>query len=40
MMLDADELGSTLGDYLTEDQIDAVLKRRDRVLEVCGSAEG
>ena len=40
MMLDADELRSTLGDYLTEDQIDAVLKRRDRVLEVCESEEG
>jgi hypothetical protein len=37
MMLDAGELRSNLGGYLTEGQIDAVLKRRDRVLELCGS---
>jgi hypothetical protein len=26
-----------VGNYLSEEQIDAVLKRRDRVLELCGS---
>jgi hypothetical protein len=40
MMLTADELQSRLGDYLNPAQIDAVLKRRDRVLELCGSSEG
>jgi hypothetical protein len=38
MMLSAEELQSNLGDYLTEGQIDAVLKRRDRVLELCGAS--
>ena len=38
MMLDAGELRSNVGDYLTEEQIDAVLKRRDRVLELCGGS--
>jgi hypothetical protein len=28
-----------LGDYLFEEQIDALLGRRDRILELCGSAE-
>ena len=37
MMLDAAELRSEVGDYLSEEQIDAVLKRRDRVLELCGT---
>jgi len=36
MMLDQDELGSALGEYVSEGQIDAVLKRRDRILEICG----
>jgi hypothetical protein len=38
MMLNAEELRSALGDNLTEGQIDAMLKRRDRVLELCGEA--
>ena len=36
MMLSTEELQSTLGDYLTGSQIDAILKRRDRLLEICG----
>jgi hypothetical protein len=39
MMLTADELQSRLGDYLNPAQIEAVLKRRDRVLELCGTSE-
>jgi hypothetical protein len=35
VMLDTDALHSTVGDYLTKGQIEAVLKRRDRVLELC-----
>ncbi len=37
LMLDTDSLQSTVGDYLTKGQIEAVLKRRDRVLELCGT---
>jgi hypothetical protein len=35
VMLDTDALRSTVGDDLTKGQIEAVLKRRDRVLELC-----
>jgi hypothetical protein len=36
-MLDAKTLESDLGEHLNAAQIDAVLKRRDRVLEYCGA---
>ena len=39
MELNAEELQDDLGDYLTGPQIDAVLQRRDRVLELCGSSD-
>lgn len=35
MELGADGLKDELGEYLTGLQIEAVLQRRDRVLEVC-----
>jgi hypothetical protein len=31
-------LGSVLGDYLSREQIDALLVRRDRILKRCGTA--
>jgi hypothetical protein len=37
MMLNAEELRSAVGDLLNDAQIDAILKRRDRVLELCGT---
>jgi hypothetical protein len=39
-MLNAEELQSDLGDSLTAAQIDAILKRRDRILELCGEPGG
>ncbi len=33
--LDRDELQSNLGDYLSEAQIDALLTRRDKLIEMC-----
>jgi hypothetical protein len=36
MTLSRDKLETSLGDYLSDTQIDAMLKRRDRVLELCG----
>jgi hypothetical protein len=38
MMLNAEELQSTLGDYLNDAQIEALLQRRDRVLELCSAS--
>ncbi len=38
MELNADELKDDLGEYLNSAQIDAVLQRRDRVLELCGTS--
>jgi hypothetical protein len=39
MELSADGLKDDLGGYLTGPQIDAILQRRDRVLELCGAPE-
>jgi hypothetical protein len=39
MELSADNLKDDLGNYLNSAQIDAILKRRDEVLELCGTAE-
>lgn len=34
-LLEFDELKTLLGEHLTDDQIKALLKRRDRLLELC-----
>jgi hypothetical protein len=39
MELDAEGLQEDLGAYIDPAQIDAILKRRDRVMELCGTAE-
>ena len=38
--LDRDELKSNLGNYLSDAQIDAVLTRRDTLIEMCSGTEG
>ena len=35
IMLEREELRANLGDYLSREQIDAMLQRRDRILESC-----
>jgi hypothetical protein len=37
--LDKEELEKGLGDYLSDAQIEALLERRDKVLEVCGAPD-
>lgn len=38
MELNTEDLEDDLGDYLNTAQIDAILKRRDKVLELCGAS--
>ena len=40
MELNAEDLKDDLGDCLNPARIDAILKRRDRVLEPCATPEG
>ena len=37
--LDKEELEKGLGSYLSGAQIEALLERRDKVLEVCGAPD-